>query len=297
MSHIVPTRFLVTGLGAAVILSSTLLAQSQERVLFVTALDSKTKAPLESLAPADLRITEDGRSREILRVTPATTPMSIAVVVDNQQAAQGTITDLRRALTSFVTDVATLGPVAIVTTADRPTIVQDYTTDAAKLAQAANRIFAQPGSGATLLDAIVEVSRGIKRREEDRSAIVLVSTELTEFSTLHYSQVLDALRDSGAMMSGVVLTNQRGSIMSDPARNRAVVLDRGIADTGGTRVDVLTSISYGTALSQIAAALKHQYRAVYARPQQLIPPEHIEVSAARDGVTISAAPARGQKER
>jgi hypothetical protein len=296
MSHIVLTRFLVAGLGVAA-LSSTLLAQAIERVLYVTALDEKTRAPLESLAPADLRITEDRRGREILRVTPATTPMSIAVVVDNQQAAQATITDLRRGLAGFVTDIATLGPVAIVTTADRPTIVQDYTTDADTLTEAANRIFAQPGSGATLLDAIVEVSRGIRRREEDRSAIVLVSTELTEFSNLHYSQVLDALRDSGAMMSGVVLTNQRGSNQNDPARNRAVVLDRGIIDTGGTRVDVLTSISYGNALTQIAGALKHQYRVVYARPQQLIPPERIEASPAKDGVTISAAPARGQKER
>jgi hypothetical protein len=296
MSHTILTRSLVAALGATC-LSATLVAQATERVLYVTALDAKTKAPVESLAPADLRITEDDRGREILRVTPATTPMAVAVVVDNQQAAQATITDLRRGLSSFVSQIASLGPVAIITTADRPTIVQDYTTDVEKLTQAANRLFAQPGSGATLLDAIVEVSRGIKRREEDRAAIVLVTTELTEFSNLHYSQVLDALGDAGAMMSGVVLTNQRGSTQTDPARNRAVVLDRGINDTGGTRVDVLTSISYSNALSQIAGALKNQHRVVYARPQQLIPPERIEAKPVRDGVTVSAAPARGQKER
>ena len=62
------------------------------------------------------------------------------------------------------------------------------------------------------------------------------------------------------------------------------MLDRGITDTGGTRVDVLTSISYSTALSQIAGALKHQYRVVYARPEQLIPPERIEASPVKDGV-------------
>lgn len=296
MSHTHLTRFLVAGLGA-VALSATLLAQASERVLYVTALDAKTRAPLEALTSKDLRITEDGRGREVLRVTPATSPMPVAVVVDNQQAAQATINDLRRGLATFVSDIATLGPVAIITTADRPTIVQDYTTDTEKLTQATNRIFAQPGSGATLLDTIVEVSRGIGRREEDRAAIVLVTTELTEFSNLHYSQVLDALRNSGAMMSGVVLINQRNPMQTDQARNRAVVLDRGIHDTGGTRVDVLTSISYGSALTQIAAALTHQFRVVYARPQQLIPPERIETKATRDGVDIAAAPARGQKDR
>ena len=296
MPHVVVQRLLVASLGV-VLASAILVAQVSERVLYVTAIDEQTKAPVESLSPEDLRVTEDGRAREVLRVTPATTPMPVAVLIDNQAAAQPTIADLRTALTRFLPDIAPLGPVALVTTADRPTIVQDYTTDAEKLTQAANRIFSQPDSGATLLDAIVEVSRGLGRRDEDRAAIVLVTTELTEFSTLHYSQVLDGLKDGGAMMSAVVLVNPRGSNQSDAARNRAVVLDRGVRDSGGTRVDVLTSLSFGDALSRIAAALKHQHRVVYARPQQLIPPERIEVHAARSGMVVSGAPARGQKER
>jgi hypothetical protein len=296
MSHVVVQRLLVASLGVP-LLAAHLFAQASERVLYVTAIDEQTKAPVESLSPADIRVTEDDRAREVLRVTPATTPMPIAVLVDNQAAAQQTIADLRTALTRFLPDMASLGPVALITTADRPTIVQDYTTDVDKLAQAANRIFSQPDSGETLLDAIVEVSRGLGRREEDRASIVLVTTELTEFSTLHYSQVLDGLKDGGAMLSAVVLVNPRGSNQDDAARNRAVVLDRGVRDSGGTRVDVLTSLSFGNALSQIAAALKHQHRVVYARPQQLIPPERIEVNAARSGITVTGAPARGQKER
>lgn len=296
MSHVVRTRVLVASL-AVTVLSGDLLAQAAERVLYVTALDERSKVPVESLTPADLRVTEDDRAREILRVTPATTPMPVAVVVDNQAAAQATIADLRTALTRFLPEIAGLGPVALITTADRPTIAQDYTTDAEKLTQAANRLFSQPGSGATLLDALVEVSRGLGRREEERAAIVLVTLELTEFSTLHYSQVLDGLKKSGAMMSGVILNNPRGSNQNDAARNRSVVLDRGIRDSGGTRVDVLTSLSYGTALSQVSAALKHQHRVVYLRPQQLIPPERIAVTAVKPGTFVTGAPARGQKER
>lgn len=296
MSYVVLIRGLGITLGVLA-LPVWLLAQASERILYVTALDGKSKAPIEALTAADLRVTEDDRPREIVRVTPATTTMPIAVVVDNQAAAQAMIADLRTALIRFLPDVASLGPVALITTADRPTIVQDYTTDVDKLTEAANRIFAQPGSGATLLDAIVEVSRGLGRREEERAAIVLVTLELTEFSTLHFSQVLDGLQKSGAMMSGVVLVNPRGSNQNDAARNRAVVLDRGIRDSGGTRVDVLTSLSFGTALTQIAGALKHQHRVVYVRPQQLIPPERIVVSATRPGLFVTGAPARGQKER
>jgi hypothetical protein len=296
MPRFVLTRLLVVGLSVAT-LSGSLLAQATERVLYVSAIDARTKAPLETLTASEVRVTEDGRTREVLRVTPATTPMAVAILVDNQAAAGRTIADLRNALVSFLAELDGVGPIALVTTADRPTIVQDYTTDATKLRDAANRIFAQPDSGATLLDAIAEVSRGLSKREEDRAAIVLVTLELTEFSNLHFSQVLDGLKSSGAMMSAVVLQNQAGSLQNDPARNRAVVLDRGVVETGGLRVDVLTSMSYGGALKQVAGALRHQHRVVYSRPQTLIPPERISVSAVTDGISLTGAPARGQKER
>jgi inosine-uridine nucleoside N-ribohydrolase len=40
------------------------------------------------------------------------------------------------------------------------------------------------------------------------------------------------------MMSAVVLQNQSGSTQNDPARNRAVVLDRGIVETRPAFVEV-----------------------------------------------------------
>ncbi len=287
-------------LGAAIgclLLAAVVLAQAPERILYVSALDRNTRAPVESLGVKDLRVTEDGVAREVLRVEPAKSPMPIAVIVDNQEAAQETIANLRTALSSFFRAVDGVGPVALITVADRPTILQDYTTDQAQLQQAANRVFAAPDSGATLLDGIVEVSRGLAKRESDRAAIVLVTLEQTEFSTLHYSQVLDPLRSSGAMMSAVVLLNPAGSMNNDAARNRSVVLDRGIKETGGWREDVLASMNYERALQQIAGALRHQHRVVYARPETLIPPERIEVSATREGMIVAGAPARGQKDR
>ena len=145
-------------LGAAIgclLLAAVVLAQAPERILYVSALDRNTRAPVESLGVKDLRVTEDGVAREVLRVEPAKSPMPIAVIVDNQEAAQETIANLRTALSSFFRAVDGVGPVALITVADRPTILQDYTTDQAQLQQAANRVFAAPDSGATLLDGIV----------------------------------------------------------------------------------------------------------------------------------------------
>jgi len=223
--------------------------------------------------------------------------MPIAILVDNSQAARNHITEIRRALTSFVRAVDTLGPVSIIGIADRPTILTEYSTDLKQLDAGIGKVFAMPGSGATLLDAIVEVSKGLARREEDRVAIVVLTTENVEFSTRHYQEVLEELKKGGAQMHAVILNTPAGTSLSDEARNRASVLDRGPRESGGTRTDVLASQAFQTKMLELAAILKSQQRVIYARPQQLIPPQKIEVESTKPAVVVSGAPARGQAVR
>ena len=288
---------LIAGGAAALLLSITVLAQGNERVAYVSAWDATTRAPITGLGTEAFAVREDGVRREVLRVTPATTPMAVAILVDNSQAARDHISDIRRALTTFVREMDGVGPVAIVGVADRPTILRDYTTSQKELADGVGKVFAMPDSGATLLDAIVEISKGLEKRSEDRAALVLLTTENTEFSTRHYSDVLEGLAKGGAMMHAVVLTSPAGSSLDDPARNRAFVLDRGPRDSGGTRADVLTSQAFEAKLKELAAILKSQHRVVYSRPQTLIPPQKIAIESAKSGVEASGGPARGQAIR
>lgn len=269
-------------------------AQARERVAYVSVVDAKTLAPVAGIGPDAIAIHEDGTRREILRVTPATSPMPVAIVVDNSQAAQTTIADLRRALATFLHTIGDIGPVAVFTVADRPTVLQEYTTSRKDLLEAAGRLFHNPSSGATLLDTLADVARGLAKRESDRAAIVVVTGEHTEFGNLQYRDVLERLRESGAMLYAIVLTNPAGSTATDEARNRATVLDRGPRDSGGMRIDVLTSMSFEPRLKVFGEMLKSQYRVTYARPEALIPPERVEISAARPGLEAYGAPARGR---
>jgi hypothetical protein len=274
-----------------------LLGQANERVVYVSAFDEKTHAPVKGLGVRDFVVREDGVAREVLRVTPADSPMPVAILVDNTQAATNAIADIRKALTSFVKALQGLGPVAIIGVADRPTVLRDYTTDQKQLLDGVGRVFATPGAGATLLDAIIETSKGLQRREEDRVAMVILTIENIEFSTQHYRQVLDALKRGGAQLHAVILNTPAGTSLDDPARNRASVLDEGPRNSGGTRSDVLTSQAFEGELLKLAQILKAQHRVVYARPQMLIPPEKLEVSSAKPGVTATGGAARGQQVR
>jgi VWFA-related protein len=284
--------------AAAVVLSLVnLAAQTRERVAYVSVIDSKTQAPVPDASPEAIAIREDGVRREILRMTRASSPMPIAIVVDNSQAMEPAITDLREALMAFIQAVDGVGPVAIFTIGDRPTILQEYTTSRETLTAAVSRLFHAPNSGATLLDTLADVSRGLSKREADRAAVVVLAGEHTEFSNLHYSNVLDELRDSEAMMYAIVLVNPNGATATDEARNRATVLDRGPRESGGMRIDVLTSMAIEAQLKVFAEMLKSQYRVTYARPEALIKPERVQISAAKPGLEAYGAPARGQGDR
>jgi hypothetical protein len=285
------------GFALALLSLVTVAAQTRERIAYVSVIDSRTQAPVTDATPDSIAVREDGNRREILRMVRATTPMPIALVVDNSQAMAPTIADLRKALSTFLKTIDGLGPIGIFTVADRPTILQEYSTSPEALQQAADRLFHAPASGATLLDTISDVARGLSKRESDRAAIVVVTGEFTEFGNLHYSNVLEQLRDSGAMMYAIVLVNPKGSLATDEARNRATVLDRGPRESGGMRIDVLTSMAMEPQLKVFGEMLKSQYRVTYARPDTLIKPERVQITAAKPGLEAYGAPARGQDDR
>lgn len=288
---------LVTGGAAALILSTVLFAQAKERIAYVNAWDAKTHAPVTGLGPDAFNVREDDVRREVLRVEPATSPMAVAILVDNTQAARNNISDIRKALTAFIKDLDGIGPIAIIGVADRPTILREYTTDQKQLLDGVGRVFAMPGSGATLLDAIVETSKGLEKREEDRAALVVLTLENREFSNRHYTDVLESLAKGGAQMHVVVMTTRAGTSLEDEARNRAQVLDRGPKESGGTYEDVLTSQAFEPKMKELAAVLKSQHKIVYSRPEMLIPPEKFEVKSTKDTIEMSGGQARHQAAR
>ena len=68
---------------------------SRERTLFVSAVDAKGE-PVEGLGPDAFVVREDGRRREVLRVSRATEPIDLALLVDNSQAVTDEITPSAR---------------------------------------------------------------------------------------------------------------------------------------------------------------------------------------------------------
>lgn len=269
------------------LLPVALSSQSDERTVYAAVLN-KGGMPVTDLAARDFIVREGDVEREVLRVSRATDAFQMALLVDNSTALNPYLVDVRAGLAEFIREMGGQNELALVGFGSRPTILVDYTRDVKKLSDGASRLFPETLSGGYLLDAIIEVGRGLKKREGTRRALVVIGTTVgQEFSERYHRYVLDELRDSGATLHAYMI-GPANPLTDDNARERSLTIDQGAEMTGGRQEDLLTSSSLPGKMRELAAEIKNQYAVVYSRPQSLIPPESIEVAVRRPELVVRA---------
>ena len=286
--------------------SRTVEAQAIEREMFVSVLDEQG-VPVPDLGVSEFIVREDGGQREVLRVSRATAPIQLAILVDTSRAAIPTIRDIRNGLRTFVEAMSGGNEISLITFGGLPRILVEATRDLEKLNAGVDQVFAYSDTAAYLLDALTETVRGFQKREASRPAVVVVTTEGIDFSNRIYTDVLEILGESGVAMHALVLLSRREPFSQSTTlspeelrhytENRDFVLALGPEATGGRRSDLLTSLDVERQLTAVAAELSNQYLVVYVRPRTLIPPERIEVSVRRADLTARGTPANVARGR
>jgi VWFA-related protein len=277
----------LSGAAALFLSPTTFGAQSKPTDIYAGVVDKNGEA-VTGLTAKDFRVREDGATREVIKAAEATDPMSIALLVDDSQAISPALQMIREALDGFIPVFAGKGDIALTTFGDRPTIAVDYTSDQKKLLDGAHHIFARPGAGAYLMDALVEICKGMQKRETARNVIVVLTMDAEiEFSNRRYQEVLDALDKAHATLH-VISLGQPSRNASDEMRNRNQAIAEGTERTGGRRDNVLALTGAAPRMKQLAGELAHQYVVTYGRPETLIPPEKIEVTVGNPALTVRA---------
>jgi len=272
----------------AVLLPATpVWAQATERTVFASVVD-RNDAPVTGLQTSEFVVREDDAAREVLRVSTATEPMQIAVLVDTSQAIEEHLLDVRNALRAFFKQMSGKHEIALIGLGERPTVLSDYTRDFARLDKSVGSVFSRSGSGTYILDAIVETSNGMRRRKATRPHIIVYAARGPEFSERYHQSVIDALRESGATLHTLMLTKPGAGMGSREEQELAKAVADGTKDTGGRRDDLLTPMALTDGLQSLGNELENQYQVVYARPSRLVPPKSVEVTVKRPALTVRA---------
>jgi len=79
-------------------------------------------------------------------------------------------------------------------------------------------------------------------------------------------------------------------------RERSFLLTDAPPATGGRIYTMLSPNGLAQNLDKVARVLLSQYKVVYGRPQETIPPKSVEVTSAREGLSVRGTPARKIKK-
>jgi VWFA-related protein len=280
-------RAIVTLILALLVPADIAWGQATERTVYASVVD-KNSAPVTGLAANEFVVREDDSAREVLRVSAATEPMQIAVLVDTSQAIEEHLLDVRNALSAFFKQMAGKHEIALIGLGERPTVLSDYTRDVARLEKSIGSVFARSGSGTYILDGIVETANGIRRRKAARAHIIVYAARGPEFSERYHQTVIDALRESGATLHTLMLNKPGAAMGSREEQELAKAVADGTRVTGGRREDLLTPMALSDQLQSLGNELENQHQVVYARPARLVPPKTLEVTVKRPAVTVRA---------
>jgi hypothetical protein len=119
-------------------------------------------------------------------------------------------------------------------------------------------------------------------------------TDGPEFTNRYAKDVVDAVRKAQAAMHLITIGRFFDNTQHE-IRERSFFINDAPRATGGSHVSMLVANGLGPHLNRVAQELTSQYKVVYSRPESLIPPDSVEVTSAREGLTVRGTPERSRK--
>ncbi len=263
-------------------------AEAQSRTVYVTVVD-KDGGPVPGLTPADFRIKEGGKQREIASVEPATAHMHIALMVEEILTPQGGV---RLGLGEFVKRMYRVADISLIVVAQRNETAVDYTSDPNALIAGINNfpLSLTPRQN-KVPEGVYEIARKFEESKPERPVIVLVALEMQQASSQQPDDVLNHLAQSGAELHVVSMQGPQGAVdlsSQIDMSGRSKVMGDGSRQSGGRRVEVSALTAFPKGLQDIADYLSSQYRITYTLPDGVKPSNRLDVSLNKKGLTLRA---------
>ena len=165
----------------------------------------------------------------------------------------------------------------------------DFTDDKGAALKPLKRVF--PRGGNTLLDALVEASRDLVKREGERTAIVSVTGASIGFSNHDRRSVVEMTAGNALQFLSVEFLGTDGAFggAGDPGQvgrlDYEYVLSQLAERTGGRFETTLSAMGLDQTLQELSADLRGQYRISYATLPEL-EKRKLEVHLARPEVRV-----------
>ena len=222
-------RSLIALMLAAVAVTS-MAAQSQEGFRFrsgvelinvtATVTDDNGRF-VAGLRQEDFTVYEDGKQQEVTHFSNERVPVSLGILLDTSGSmTPDKMSAARSAIDRFVNDLLSKeDELFFMEFANRPDLVQDWTTDRRAISRAVSRV--SPAGGTAMYDAVADSLPFAASGQHTKKAILVISDGNDTNSSLSVGEVRQQIRESEVMVyalgvDGVASTSRSGPTIQLP---------------------------------------------------------------------------------
>jgi hypothetical protein len=278
----------MTHLAAALLLlQAPTPAPAEIRTVTVSVTDSEGRTP-DSLTSEEVAVLENGVAREISKVERDGRPLSVAILVDSSEEIHSVYRlYLIEAVSSLIAKLPEGAHYSLWTTGDRPRKIVDVTDDKGAAVKALQRVV--PSGGNTMLDALVEASKELKKREGERTAVFAITARTIDFSNRDRYRTVDEAQKNADLFLFVAF--EEGSAPFESRTDYDYVIDKLTKISGGRSERPISALGAKAAVLKVGADLQNPWRVSYATLPE-IKERRIEVQISRPGLKVRVGPTR-----
>ena len=247
------------------------LGAQQQFALLATMLDPQKGTSPETVAPADVHITEDGTDAKVLKVDAAVRTVKVQLLLDNGLGIGQNLTEVRNGVRGLLEALPPDVETTIVTTAPQPRFLVKATKNREELLKGVDRLTLDSGTG-RFTDSLIE---GTERANKDKDAFtVFIAAGTTsgdrDVRDVHTKQLLQQIQGKPMIIHVVMFNGERSATGGDIQIEVGQVVTK---MTGG-RYEFINNISrFATLLPEFGAEVKKQggttrmFRITVQRPE------------------------------
>jgi hypothetical protein len=253
-------------------LSGAALGAQAQFTLLAAVVDPASGNPVETLAPADVRVTEDGLAAKVVNVEPIIRSVKVQLLIDNGIGMGRNIVELRtgvrRLLEGLPPDIET----TVVTTSPQPRFLVRATKNREELLKGVDRLAPDSGTG-RFTESLDEAA---ERANKDRDAFtVIIAAGSTSgdgrIDESEMQRALDRVRGKPMIVHVLLYAGERSA---SGGAAQVDVGERAAQMTGG-RYEFINSMNrYATLLPDLGAEVAkqltgntRQFRVTVQRPE------------------------------
>ena len=256
----------------------------------------------------DFTVYENGTERPVTNVVPTQEPFNLVLLLDVSGSVEERIDFIRKAARDFLNTASPQDRISIISFRDDIQLISDFTTDRRLLSKKLDEI--EAGGPTAYYDALAYVlADPLKKLRGERTAVVVMSDGDDNKSFVPFPALLEALRESGALVyplyvpSGLIpaASVPKPEVTIDPLRSRYLTLttraeEEGrklAAASGGVYYPIRRLDDLQRAYDDVVVQLRTAYTITYASNSTPSGNRRVRVRANRDGASVRLSPVVG----